>query len=129
MNLDDKQLKDAVYSVVAKQVLEGLSTEARDAILQKGISEAISDYSFRKAVEEVASAKAAEVAREIMSTDDWRTQIEMVIRAGIEDYLAGLRQAIPAALLECFHGEDGKYPKSGKVLGKWPKIEPSVNTK
>ena len=118
--LDDKQITEAIHSTVAKTILDGLSTEHRDALLQKSIIAVIDSYDFRNAVSKVAAEKAAAVAAGMMQSEEWTSRIEGAIRAGFEDYLTNLRAAIPDVVKVALHGRSGSYASAGSILSCWP---------
>lgn len=118
--LDDKQIKEAIHATVAKSILAGLDSEHRDALLQKSIVATIDSYDFRNAVSKVAAEKAAAVAKSMMESEDWTQRIEEAIRAGFEDYLTNLREAIPDAIKAMLHGKSSTYSSSADILRCWP---------
>jgi hypothetical protein len=121
--LDDTAIQDAIYATVSKTILEGLSTEHRDALLAKSLVEVIKDYKFQNAIERVAADKAAEVAKQLMETEEWHRRVEEVIRDGFEDYLNHLRVAMQESLKKMFHGTNGTYGSCSPMLHCWPKID------
>ena len=119
----EEVIQAAVHASIAKTILEGLDTSARDAILQKSIASALKDYTFRSSVETVVAAKAAKVVAELVETDEWDTRITETIKAGFEDYLANLKAAIPGVITLSLHGKDGGgySSQSAHILKCWPK--------
>lgn len=117
-------IKEAIHASIAKAILDGLDTEARDAILQKSISSSIGDYKFRHGVEEVVAEKAKQVVAELVESYEWENKITEAIRAGFDDYLANLRSAIPGVLALAMHGRDGDgYSRqTAAILKCWPSI-------
>ena len=113
--MNETAITEAIHASVAKTILEGLDTEARDAILQKSITAAICDYKFRHRIEDVVAAKLVEA-------EDWESRITEAIRSGFEDYLSSLRVAIPGVIALSLHGKDGNgYSKQvAAILGRWP---------
>ena len=123
--MNDERIKEAIHAVIAKTILEGIDTEARDALLQKSITDAISDYSFRVAIEKVVAEKAKAVVSEMVETEEWTLAIEGAIRAGFDGYIRNLRIATEKLLKVQFHGKDGSYASSGNVLRCWPESKAS----
>lgn len=119
--LDDEALKTAIHATVARQILEGLGTEARDALIVQSMTKVLTDYRFLSAVNEVVSDKAKRVAAELVESEDWDGRIRTTIRAGFDDYLVSLRMATTEMLKESMHGREGTYGSPGRVLGHWPK--------
>lgn len=122
--LNDETLKAAIHATVAKQIIEGLGTEARDALLLKSMTAALTDYTFRNAVEKVVAEEAMKVAAQVVQSDEWHRRITEAIKAGFDDYLINLRAATQRMAQEMMHGTQGvdaysRWP--GKVLGQWPK--------
>ena len=121
--IDDGLLKEALHATIAKQILDGLGSEHRDALLQKSLVEVVRDYGFRGAIDKVACEKAAAVAKELMDTQEWNARISQAISDGFEDYLLLLREAIPDVMKKAIHGREGQYGSCGSVLGCWPKVK------
>jgi len=121
--MDTQAISDAVHASIAKTVLEGLDTDARDAILQKSIAAVIGDYKFRSSIEDVVAAKAGRVVAELVESEDWESRITGAIQRGFDDYLSNLRSAIPGVIALSLHGKDGDgYSKQvAAILGRWPK--------
>lgn len=121
--MNEAAITEAVHASIAKTILEGLDTEARDAILQKSITAAIGDYKFRHSIEEVVASKASRVVAELVESEDWESRITEAIRSGFEDYLNNLRAAIPGVIALSLHGKNGDgYSKQvAAILGRWPK--------
>ena len=123
--MDNEAIESAIRDSIAKTILEGIDTAARDALLQKTIKDVIGSYSFRSAVESVVAEKAASVVSELVDTDDWNNRIIQVIREGFEVYLRQLKSAIPKVIAATIHGTDGEmYSRQvASILKTWPKIE------
>lgn len=119
--VNEAVVEQAIHATIAKQILEGLDTTSRDAILAKALVDIVKGYNFREAISQVAAAKAAEVATELMATEDWTGRVEQAIRDGFEEYLSQLRAAIPEAMKKTFSGQAGSYGSAGSVLQCWPK--------
>ena len=120
--IEDADLKAVLHATIAKQILDGLDSTHRDALLQKSLVDVVKDYSFRNAIEKVAADKAAKVAIRLMDSDEWSQRVEQAIRDGFEDFLIQLRAAIPEAMRRTFHGKEGSYGGCGSVLNCWPKL-------
>lgn len=123
MNITDESVREAIHTTISKQILEGLDTSSRDAILQKSITEALKDWKFRGAVADVVNNKAREVAAELVNSKEWTEEIRTTIQLGFEDYLKNLRIATQKTLLEAMHGKDGTstYDRApAKLLAVWP---------
>lgn len=120
--IEDGELKDALHATIAKQILDGLDSSHRDALLQKSLLAVLKDYSFKSAIEKVAAAKAATVATGMMDSADWSKRVEQAISDGFDDYLIQLRAAIPSAMKKMFNGTSGNYGNCGSVLHCWPDI-------
>lgn len=123
--MNEEAITKAVHASIAKTILEGLDTSARDAILQKSIAKALSDYTFQHGVQEVVADKARRVVAELVESDEWESRITETIRSGFEDYLKNLRSAIPGVLALSLHGKEGDgYSKQvAAILGQWPKMK------
>lgn len=122
--IDEPIVRDAVQAVIAKQILAGLDTEHRDAILTNAIQTALRSWQTISGVERVVSERAVQVARELCETEDWTNRIRQVIRDGFADYLRSLRVAMPRAVRESMHGKKGNSSydtKEGMILGHWPR--------
>lgn len=129
MNITDESVKEAIHATIAKQILDGLDTSARDAILQKSIREALTDWKFRGAVQDVVNDKASEVAAELVNSPEWSARIKDTISRGFDDYLESLRVAMQNTLREAMHGKGGsntydRFP--AKILAHWPE-KPGAN--
>lgn len=119
--LKDEELRQVVYSTIAKQILDGLDQSHRDAILQESIADALGDYKFRNAVNEVVADKATKVAKKLVESDDWTARIEQAIRDGFDDYLVNLRTASQTMLKDAFHGKTSSYGGShASIVNCWP---------
>lgn len=120
--MDNKSITEAVHASIAKTILDGLDTDARDAILQKSIADSIGGYTFRNEVEKVVADKARRVVTELVESDEWETKITEAIRAGLDDYLSNLRAAVPGVIALSLHGKDGDgYSKqTAAILRCWP---------
>jgi len=118
----DEQVAEAVRATIAQQILASIDTTARDAILAKSIREAITDYTFKHAIEKAAADKAAEVVKELLASESWTIKIRQTILNGFDDYLKNLRAALPAALIKMLHGDNSSsYDRSaGHILAVWP---------
>lgn len=119
----DEQVAEAVRLTIAEKILASLDTSARDAILAKSITEAITTYDFRRQIEKVAADRAVQVVSELLKTEDWTIKIRQAIVGGFEDYLKNLRAALPETLKRMLHGKDGSssYDRSaGSILADWP---------
>lgn len=121
--IDNESLNAAIHATIAKQILEGLGTEARDALVLKAMTRTLSDYSFASAVNKVVSDKAARVVAELVESDEWTRRITDTVREGFEGYLISLRAAVTEEVKEMMHGRQGSYGSAGRVLGNWPKAE------
>lgn len=119
--MNDETLNAAIQTSVAKQIIEGLGTEARHALLVKSMTKALTEYHFTSAVEKVVASRAMEIASELVTLDDWSNRITQAIRAGFDDYLADLRMATRESAKTWIHGTEGHYGGSGRVLGHWPR--------
>jgi hypothetical protein len=122
--MNEQLIQEAIHTSVAKAILEGLDTSARDAILQKSISKALGDYQFRHAVENVVADKAKAVAAELVESEEWTQRIEEAIRAGFEDYVKDLRKATSKVMAMALNGEEGESyssQRAGALLKCWPK--------
>lgn len=117
MKLDDN-IKEAVHAVIAQQILAGLDTTHRDALLAKSITEAIKSYEFRNAVSKVVSEKAAEIA--VHMVDQRQSDIAQAIHDGFELYLQRLSVATANMLTKAMHGEGGTYQRAASLLAYWP---------
>ena len=119
--INDETLKEVVHATIAKQILAGLDTTHRDALLQNTLVDVIKDFRFTCAIEKVAAEKASEVAAKLIESEEWTQRVEQAIRDDFEDFLTQLRVAIPEALKQSFHGKQGNYGGCGAVLNCWPK--------
>lgn len=120
--IDDADLKAALHATIAKQILDGLDTSHRDALLQKSLVDVVKDYSFKNAIEKVAADKAAKVAMVLLDSEEWSQRVEQAICDGFDDFLLQLRAAIPKAMKKAIHGTEGNYGGCGSVLNCWPKL-------
>jgi hypothetical protein len=122
--MNDEQVEAAIYATIAKHILDGLNSNHRDTLLQTAIANTIKSYDFRNAIDKVAAGRAAEVAAEMMKSDEWEERIRLAIEAGFTDYLLNLQKAIPAAMQKMMHGKDGgTYGTcAAELLRCWPKI-------
>lgn len=121
--MDKHAIEAAIHATVAREILNGLDTDARDALLHKSIVEALTDYSFRKAVGEVVSAKAVQIAAELVETEEWQTAIRERIKCGFEKYLSQLDQGMSKGFKRLLHGNSGSnsYDRNpAMILSDWP---------
>ena len=81
--MDDTAIKEAVHASIAKTILDGLDTEARDAILQKSISDSIGGYTFRKKWRRLLLTKPGKSSRSWSNQVEWETKITDAIRGGL----------------------------------------------
>jgi hypothetical protein len=121
--MDKHAIEAAIHATVAREILNGLDTEARDALLQKSITDALTDYSFRKSVGDVVSAKAAQIAAELVETDEWQAAIREHIKGGFDKYLAQLDQGMLKGFKRLLHGNSSgnSYDRNpALILSDWP---------
>ena len=125
--MDTNELvKEAMYSSIAKTILEGVDTTARDAIIQRSIESALKDYQFKQAVEKVAAKRAEEIAEELLKGPEWTALIQEAIRRGFNNYLINLERAVSGSLIEMLHGvasTDTYKSRGAYLLAKWPTNE------
>ena len=119
--MDEETLKSAVWASIAKTILEGLDTEARDALLEKSIQKSIKDYAFSGEVSKVVADKARRVVLELVETEDWERRITEAIRSGFNTYISNLERAIPNVISLSMHGElgDSYSKRSAAILKCW----------
>lgn len=127
MQLNDQTIQEAIQATIAKEILAGLNTSIRDALLQKSIAKTIGDYTFRDAVGKVVAAKAAEIATKLIASEEWEKRIEQAIRDGFDLYVANLTTVSHSVLLAAFHGDKDGYSHRGpaRLLDTWPQTPKS----
>ena len=124
--ITDKEVNEAVLASISKQILEGLNTSARDAILAKSISAALTDYSFKEAIKNTVAQKAIEAAEIILKSDKMRDEIIDAVEVGIESLMKKLPEAVELALIEAILGIEGNdsYSKRPSLILKHLKMGP-----
>jgi len=101
-----EEIKSAVRDTIAAQILEGLDTETRDALLQEAIVKTIGSWEIRSEIRDVIAEKARERAAEIMATDAYAKKLARAVKQGCEDCLKTLRASTCEAVSELFVGPD-----------------------
>lgn len=100
-------VREAVLQNLAAEVLKSLDTEAREAVLQASIAQALGDYTFRGAVEKAVAQRAGEVAAELVREGGYDAQIRTAVQQGLDALLLQLPRAIQLALAEALCGRSG----------------------
>jgi hypothetical protein len=120
--INDEGVVHAIHATIARQILEGLGTEHRDAILQEAITRALKDWKTIHEVEKVVAVRAAEVAAQLCRTEDWTARIEAAIQEGFTEYLENLKKASEKMLVALYHGtnRDSFSRAPGTILAQWP---------
>ncbi len=118
--ISDKQLSDAIATTVAKQILETITQEHRDAMLMKSITEALKSWQVNHKIEDIVAKRAGEVAEELLQDNLWGDRIIAAVQDGFDLYIQVLPQAVKESLVEAFHGKErsGSYgdAREGLVL-------------
>lgn len=104
--VDEKKLNDVIATTVAKQILETISQEHRDAMLERSITEALKSWSVKHKIEELVAERASVVAAEVIASQAWYGRIREVVVQSIEHYLTHLESAVVLAIEEMMHGKD-----------------------
>ena len=118
----DKVTCEAMSQVIAKQILDGLDTDKRDALLQKSIEAVIKDYSFRRAIEETVCEKATEKARELMNTEKFSILVSTAISEGANEFIRDLREAMSAGMSRLLVGDKDGGSSHGLILEALNKV-------
>ena len=116
--MTDADIQAAVRDTVAAQILEGLGTEARDALLQKSIVEAIGNWEVQAAIRDVVADKATAAAAEMLASVKFEKQIMAAVKKGGDDCLKILRVAVCKAQSEAFIGPAGDRMLTRPLIGK-----------
>lgn len=117
MDISD-ETRAAVHALLAKQILEGLGAEHRDAILAASITKALAGYDFHNAIQKVVAAEAEKVVTEMLAGNYWQGRLRESVLSALQHYLNQLPGAVLAAVTETMHGEQrsGGYDRCGTVL-------------
>lgn len=121
--INDEGVVQAIHATIAKQILEALGTEHRNAILQEAITRSLRDWKTIHEVEKVVALRAAEVAAQLCRTEDWTARIEAAIQEGFTEYLENLKKASQKMLMSLYQGSEGSNSYSrapGTILAQWP---------
>lgn len=103
----DQVTKDAVSKLIAQQILAGIGTEHRDAILAKSIEGALRDWSVKSSIEKVVAAEASVVVVEILKDRQYQDMIASICEDALREYLVEMRSAVKNSIDEFFLGRDG----------------------
>jgi hypothetical protein len=117
--LDDERIKAAINAAVAKQIIESISPEARDAVIMKSMLRVLEEYDFRSNIRDVMVEKAKTIAERLIETEQWSERVEAAVRVGFERMLVKLSSATEEALKRAICGTPGRYPTAGLVLSCW----------
>lgn len=106
MDLKD-EIQKAVIASMSAEILKRITTEDRDAILQKSIEGALKDWTFQATLNKAVAEKAQEVAVSMLNSDKWHGRIVKAVQEGCDAYLADLPMAVKKALIQSMHGTTG----------------------
>lgn len=115
--IDEKLIADAVQTVVARQIVENLSPELMREVLTKSVVALLSDYTFKRQVEQAGAEQAGKICAVLLGEPNWQARIKAVVEASLEEFLKRLPKALIASFSEAIGGKsDGHYEKTGIIL-------------
>jgi hypothetical protein len=125
MNLDlDEAVKKQVTAVIAQEIIGKLSTDSREQLLAKGVTELLDNYTFRRSVEKLVEDAAKEAAGTLLQTPEWQERILRCVRVALCRLESLLPAAVEKALAECFFGCDGDaYSRSPSPIRKYLNLD------
>lgn len=104
MEINDTTLQQTATQLIAAEIIKGLDATKRDEIMVKAMTNALSGYSLKSAVEKAVEDKATEVARQMVEEEQWSEKIRSKVAEGLSLYLQQLPRATATALREAMHG-------------------------
>lgn len=105
--IDKDSIHEAVMKLMAKEILEKIQTEHRDAILTKSITKALSDWAVEHEIQKAIADRATAVVNEMLQEPHWKDKIVSKVLEGLNKYTDTLPDAIQSCLIEAFHGKRG----------------------
>lgn len=114
--LSEEAMNKVLSQTIAKQLLESLGDEDREAFLARGIEAALKDYHVKQAVQEVVAAEARRRAEMLMKTERWGQRVAQAVEKGVQRVVDRLPAAFEAMIIEGMCGTDGTYGRGGKLL-------------
>lgn len=107
----NEQIQKAIQAAIAEQIVGALDGPQREAILVRSITEVLSGWEFRRAVEKLIHDRATKKAKEVLESGSFDKQIADSITAGIGDVLGRLQQAARQTLTDALCGrvKEGNY--------------------
>lgn len=106
--MNDEIISKAVRDLLAKEVLAGITNEAREALLHNSIVKAMESWEFRNTVAKAVGLEADKIADNMIRSEQWQTKITLAVQEGLQSFLAKLPKAVETSLIEMFAGQDGK---------------------
>jgi hypothetical protein len=116
--LDNEQIQQAIRTTIAAEILKGIDTDARNALLQASITKTLTEYSFSTAISKIVCARAEEVAGDMVKSGAASAEITAAVRKGMDLFIARLPEAVCKALTEAFAGESGTYGRGPGLILK-----------
>ncbi len=126
MNLDlDEAVKKQVTAVIAQEIIGKLSTDSREQLLAKGVTELLDNYTFRRSVESLVEDAAREAAGTLLQTPEWQERILRCVRVALCRLESALPAAVEKALVDCFFGrESGNvYDRRASPIAKYLNLD------
>lgn len=102
-------VKEAIRQTIAKQILDNLNTDARDALVLESMEKVLETFDVQHAIRSAAAERALEIARELYKTEEWSKKIADEIRQGFQDYLNQMRKQLTAGMIKFMHGTGENY--------------------
>ncbi len=120
----EKVAIEAIRNKIAEQALLTISEPDRNALVTKGIADAIKDWSFKNAVEKAVSKRAEELAIEYLHSDEGTKLIRDTVTLAMANFTASLIPALHSAMIEALGGRDGgSYDTRPGIILKYMKVK------
>lgn len=100
----DEQIKQSVFGVIAAEVANKLSSDDREAIVAKGVTEVLNGYSFRNKIEAAVAERVVDVVNGMLVNDPWSTKLRAACEEGLQLVIKRVPEAVFQTTVQALFG-------------------------